>query len=68
MEGIFDYLLVVDSKEQILHLNQHFNRDYFGGECSINKKRLIDVLTSSSLNTFRSAIPHDFQLRQTYRH
>jgi len=56
MEGIFDYLLVVDDEEHILHLNQRINKDFFHEKPSIKKRCLIDILTSSSLNTFRSAM------------
>lgn len=56
MESIFDYLLVVDDEEHILHLNQRFNKDCFHEKPSIKKRCLIDVLASSSLSTFRSAM------------
>ncbi|MFC1739466.1 ATP-binding protein [Planctomycetota bacterium] len=56
MESNFDYLLVVDNEEHMLHVNQLFNKDYFHEEYSLKKKCLNDVLTSSSLRTFRSAM------------
>ena len=56
IESIFDYLLVVDNKERILYLNQRFNKDCLHEKISIMQRCLIDVLTSSSLNTFRSAM------------
>ncbi|MCP4612491.1 MAG: hypothetical protein GY845_27650 [Planctomycetes bacterium] len=56
IESIFDYLLVVDDEERILYLNQRFNKAWFHEQISIMQKCLIDVLTSSSLNTFRSAM------------
>ncbi|MHC4535483.1 MAG: hypothetical protein ACYS6K_16150 [Planctomycetota bacterium] len=56
IESIFDYLLVVDDEERILYLNQRFNKDCFHEKISIMQRCLVDVLSSSSLNTFRSAM------------
>ncbi len=56
MESIFDYLLVVDDEERILYVNQHFNKDYFHEKSSLKKRYLNDILTPSSLNTFKSAM------------
>ncbi len=56
IEGNFDYLMVVDENECIIHVSE-----LLGGEClpefsSLKNKSMFDVLTKSSLNTFKSAM------------
>ena len=56
MEVNFDYLLVVDDEERILHVNELLKNEYFYEKFSPKKNCLNDVLTSLSLNTFKSAM------------
>jgi len=56
MEGNFDYLLVVDDEEHILHVSRLLNKDCFNEKTSLKNMYLDDVLTSASLNTFKSAM------------
>jgi transcriptional regulator with PAS, ATPase and Fis domain len=56
MEGNFDYLLVVDDKEQIIYTNRLFKKTYSQKKTSLKNKLLKDILTSASLSTFRSAM------------
>jgi signal transduction histidine kinase len=68
MEGNFDYLLVVDADERIVHMSPIFQRECYpaGGAAPRPKSkaagtkgdgcRLESILTPSSLSTFRSAM------------
>jgi signal transduction histidine kinase len=52
----FDYLLVVDEKEQILHASQMLARDCLRTGLSLQDRQLKEVLTKPSLDTFRTAM------------
>ncbi len=54
MEGNFDYLLVVDENEKVIHASRMLIEDCFSEDMSIEGAHLADVLESSSLSTFRS--------------
>lgn len=56
MECNFDYLMVVDDQERIIHVNQPFKKSYFQKKTFLKNKYLNDILTKSSLSTFRSAM------------
>jgi len=56
MENNFDYLLVVDGTDRIVHTSNLFERDVSHGEFSLDGKALAEVLTPNSLNTFKSAM------------
>ncbi|MCK4236925.1 MAG: hypothetical protein KAX38_07380, partial [Candidatus Krumholzibacteria bacterium] len=56
VEGSYDYLLAVDGDEQIIHVSRLLKRDCCPEESSLENKFLKDVLTPSSLNTFKSAM------------
>ena len=55
MESIFDYLLVVDDEEQILHVNELFDKDY-SQKSSLRHRYLSEVITSDSSMMFRAAM------------
>ncbi len=56
MENNFDYLLVVDGTEGIVHTSNLFARDVTHGDFPLDGKALTDILTPNSLNTFKSAM------------
>ncbi|MBU8914051.1 MAG: hypothetical protein KOO61_08520 [Spirochaetales bacterium] len=56
IEKNFDFLLVVDMNEKIIHANQSLVRECAPEEIQLEGKLLKDVLTDSSLNTFASAM------------
>jgi signal transduction histidine kinase len=56
MESSFDYLLVVDGEESIIHMNRLLMRDSRPENESTEGKHLNDILTPPSLTTFRSAM------------
>ena len=56
MENNFDYLLVVDGSERIVHMSSLFERDASDGNPSIDGKELSDILPPNSLHTFKSAM------------
>ncbi len=56
IENNFDYLLVVDSDECVIHVSRFLMRDCEPGTSPLKGKYLKDILTESSLNTFRTAI------------
>jgi hypothetical protein len=56
MESSFDYLLVVDGEESIVHMNRLLMRDSRPENESTEGKHLNDILTPPSLTTFRSAM------------
>ena len=56
MESSFDYLLVVDGAERIVHMSRLLTRDSHADDTSREGKHLKDVLTPPSLTTFRSAM------------
>ena len=56
MESSFDYLLVVDEQERIIHASRLLSRDSFVEDDSLEDKGLEDLLAPASLVTFRSAM------------
>ncbi|MFA4949113.1 MAG: hypothetical protein WC674_11500, partial [Candidatus Krumholzibacteriia bacterium] len=56
MESSFDYLLVVDGAENIVHMSRLLTRDSHAEGVSSEGKHLKDILTPPSLTTFRSAM------------
>ena len=56
METSFDYLLVVDGAERIIHASQLLQRDSLSEDESLEGTLLKDVTTPPSLITFRSAM------------
>ncbi len=52
----YDYLLVVDEKEHIMHTSQMLVRDCLRTGLSLQDKQLKEVLTKPSLDTFRTAM------------
>lgn len=56
MGGNFDYVLVVDDKERVIHMTSLFRRECYPEHGKPEGDLLQDILTPSSLNTFRSAM------------
>ena len=56
MESSFDYLLVVDGAERIVHMSRLLTRDSHAEDVSFEGKLLKDILTPPSLTTVRSAM------------
>ena len=56
VEGNFDYLLVTDSNENIIHTSAFFREGCFEGYKDTSDLTLEKVLTPFSLDTFRSAM------------
>jgi signal transduction histidine kinase len=56
MENNFDYLLVVDGEERIVHMSNLFARDASQGSTSLENRSLPEILAPISINTFRSAM------------
>ncbi|MBN2184533.1 MAG: GHKL domain-containing protein [Candidatus Krumholzibacteriota bacterium] len=56
MEGNFDYLMVVDGEDRIIHMSEILLSECFPSFLSVINKRLPDVLNKSSFMTFGSAI------------
>jgi len=56
MESSFDYLLVVDGAESVVHMSRLLMRDSHAEDVSFEGKSLKDILTPPSLTTFRSAM------------
>ncbi len=56
MESSFDYLLVVDGAECIVHMSRLLSRDSHAEGASFEGKNLKEILTPPSLTTFRSAM------------
>jgi hypothetical protein len=56
MEGNFDYLLVIDSDEHVMHCSDFLARDCRLNVAQLDGKPLADIITPASLETFRSAI------------
>jgi signal transduction histidine kinase len=56
MESSFDYLLVVDGAERIIHMSHLLARDSHAEDISSEGKNLKDILTPPSFTTFRSAM------------
>jgi signal transduction histidine kinase len=56
MENNFDYLLVIDHEEKIIHTSNLFERDASPSGESLESKKIVNLVNPSSLNTFRSAM------------
>ena len=56
MEGNFDYLMVVDGEDKIIHISELLLAECFPAFLSVKNKRLPDILNKSSFMTFGSAI------------
>jgi signal transduction histidine kinase len=56
MESSFDYLLVVDGSEHIIHASRLLKRDSLGEDESPEGRLLKDVVTPPSLTSLRSAM------------
>ncbi len=56
MESSFDYLLVVDGAESVVHMSRLLQRDSHADDVSFEGRSLKDILTPPSLTTFRSAM------------
>ncbi|MBN2069941.1 MAG: hypothetical protein JW814_00680 [Candidatus Krumholzibacteriota bacterium] len=56
MEGNFDYLMVVDGEDRIIHISEVLLAECFPLFLSVINKRLPDILDKSSFMTFGSAI------------
>jgi signal transduction histidine kinase len=56
MESSFDYLLVVDGSEHIIHASRLLKRDSLAEDESPEGRFLKDIVTPPSLTTFRSAM------------
>jgi signal transduction histidine kinase len=56
MESAYDYILVVDGAERVIHVSRLLKRDSLAEDESPEGKQLKDLLTPPSLTTFRSAM------------
>ena len=56
MEESFDYLLVLDGEEIVIHASEEIVSDGFPGAGPLEGKSIEDLLTSSSIDTVRSAV------------
>jgi signal transduction histidine kinase/PAS domain-containing protein len=56
VESNFDYVLVVDEKNQVVHASDLFRRDCLPAEPQAKPMKLEDLVTDSSLDTFRTAM------------
>jgi hypothetical protein len=56
MQGSFDYLLVLDDRENLVHASDLFRRDCLPEGMSLNDLRIADLVTEFSLGVFRSAM------------
>lgn len=56
VEDNFDFLLVVDPDEKIVHANRSLARECASNKTQLEGRLLKDVLTEPSLNTFASAM------------
>ncbi len=56
VESNFDYLLVVDTGEKVVHVSKQFRRDCLPEGFKIKNIHLEKVITPFSLDTFRSAM------------
>jgi signal transduction histidine kinase len=56
MEESFDYLLVLDGEEIVIHASEEIVSDGFPGAGPLEGKSIEDLLTSSSIDTVRSAM------------
>jgi len=56
MEGSFDYVLVLDGAERVVHASELFGRDCLPEGWRNSRPSLDELITESSLGTFRSAM------------
>ena len=56
LEGNFDYILVVDENEEVVHASDLFRKDCLPAESEHGALRLKDVVSDFSLDTFRTAM------------
>ena len=56
MGNNFDYLLVIDDAEKVIHTSKLFARDASPDGESLEGRKISDLINPSSLNTFRSAM------------
>jgi len=56
MESNFDYLLVVDTDECILHISRLLLRECYTSDKSVEGKHLSEILSPASLDTFRNSM------------
>lgn len=56
MGNNFDYLLVIDDAEKVVHTSKLFARDSSPDGESLEGRKISDLINPSSLNTFRSAM------------
>ncbi len=56
MEGSFDYLLILDDNERLIHASDLFRKDCLPGGHSDNEITLEGLVSDFSLKTFRSAM------------
>lgn len=56
MESSFDYVLVVDERETVVHMSRVLARDSLPDGAAAEGARLADLLAPASLTTFRSAM------------
>jgi signal transduction histidine kinase len=56
MENNFDYLLVVDNSDAIVHASRLFSRDASPSGSPLKGRILAEIITPTSLNTFKSAM------------
>jgi signal transduction histidine kinase len=56
MEGSFDYLLVLDGDERVIHASDFFGRDCLPEKWGEDKPELEKLVTETSLQNFRSAM------------
>jgi signal transduction histidine kinase len=56
VENNFDYMLVVDGSDKIVHTSRLFARDVSSAGLPLEGRSLSEVVTPTSLNTFKSAM------------
>ncbi len=56
MENNFDYLLVIDHEEKVVHTSKLFAREVSTDGKPIEGKKISELLNPGSINTFRSAM------------
>ncbi len=56
IEGNFDYLIVVDGEDRVVHISEILLAECFPEFLSLKSKRLPEILTGSSFKTFGAAI------------
>jgi signal transduction histidine kinase len=56
VESNFDYVLVVDQKNRVVHASDLFRRDCLPADPKVEPMKLKDLVTDFSLDTFRTAM------------